>query len=51
MNKPPNSRVNLDKAIERLFGTGAKYLEARSLIANAIVGQFLPDGAPKAAAP
>lgn len=47
MNKPPNSRVNLDKAIERLFGTGAKYLEARSLIANALVGQFLPDGVAK----
>lgn len=47
MNKPPNSRVNLDKAIERLFGTGAKFIEARSLLANTLVGQFLPDGVAK----
>lgn len=47
MNKPPNSRVNLDKAIERLYGTGAKFVEARSLVANAVVGQFLPDGVAK----
>ncbi len=47
MNKPPNSRVNLDKAIARLYGTGAKFVEARSLLANAVVGQFLPDGVAK----
>lgn len=47
MNKPPNSRVNLDKAIERLYGMGAKFVEARSLIANAVVGQFLPGGVAK----
>ena len=47
MSKRPNSRVNLDKAIERLFGTGAKFIEARSLLANAVVGQFLPDGVAK----
>ena len=47
MNKAPNSRVNLDKAIERRFGSGAKFIEARSLLANAIVGQFLPDGVAK----
>ncbi len=47
MNKPPNSRVNLDKAIERHFGTDAQFVEARSILANAIVGQFLPDGVAK----
>ncbi len=47
MNKAPNSRVNLDKAIERHFGSGAKFIEARSLLASAIVGQFLPDGVAK----
>ena len=47
MNKTPNSRVNLDKAIERNFGTGARFIEARSLLANAIVGQFLPDSVAK----
>ena len=47
MNKPPNSRVNLDKAIERHFGTDARFVEARSILANAIVGQFLPDGVAK----
>jgi hypothetical protein len=47
VSKRPNSRVNLDKAIERLFGTGAKFIEARSLLANAVVGQFLPDGVAK----
>ena len=47
MTKAPNSRINLDKAIERRFGSGAKFIEARSLLANAIVGQFLPDGVAK----
>ena len=47
MTKAPNSRVNLDKAIERQFGTGARFVEARSILANAIVGQFLPDGVAK----
>lgn len=47
MTLPPNSRVNLDKAIERHFGTGARFIEARSILANAIVGQFLPDGVVK----
>ena len=47
MTKAPNSRVNLDKSIERQFGTGARFVEARSILANAIVGQFLPDGVAK----
>jgi hypothetical protein len=42
MDKRPNSKVNLDRAIQRIYGTGAKYVEIRSMIANTIVGQFLP---------
>ena len=47
MNKRPNSKVNLDRAIQRLYGTQAKYVEIRSVIANTIVGQFLPEGVVK----
>ena len=39
MDKRPNSKVNLDRAIQRIYGTGAKYVEIRSMIANTIVGQ------------
>lgn len=42
MTKRPNSRVNLDKAIERLFGNYHHSMEVRSIIANAIVAQLLP---------
>lgn len=41
MTKKPNSRANLDRAIERLFGNYEKSLETRSIMANAIVGQML----------
>lgn len=34
MNRPPNSKVNLDRAIQRLYGTGARFVECRSIIAN-----------------
>lgn len=47
MTKPPNSKVNLDRAIQRLYGTGARFVEYRSIIANTIVGQFLPEGVVK----
>ena len=47
MNKPPNSKVNLDRAIQRIYGTAAKYVEIRSMIANTVVGQFLPEGVVK----
>ena len=47
MNNPPNSRRHLDDAIRRIYGSGAKFLEARALFANALVGQFLPDGVAK----
>lgn len=43
--KTPNSRRNLDEAIKRAFG--ADYLQARIAMANAIVGQMLPEGVVK----
>ena len=42
MIKRPNSRVNLDKAIERVFGKYEQSMEVRSIMANAIVAQLLP---------
>lgn len=47
MNRRPNSKVNLDRAIQRLYGTQARYVEIRSIIANAVVEQFLPQGVVK----
>ena len=47
MNRRPNSKVNLDRAIQRLYGAQARYVEIRSIIANAVVGQFLPQGVVK----
>lgn len=46
MNRP-NSRRNLDAAILRAFGTEREALHARNLMANAIVGQMLPNGVVK----
>lgn len=43
MLKQPNSRRNLDMAIRRTFGDDS-YLRMRTLIANTIVGQMLPQG-------
>ena len=43
--KTPNSRRNLDEAIKRAFG--ADYLNARTAMANAIVGSLLPEGVVK----
>lgn len=45
--KRPNSRRNLDYAIQRAFGTGQAYVDARTVMANAIVGQMLPSGVVK----
>ena len=45
--KVPNSRRNLDIAIQRMYGLGDEYMRARTVMANAIVGQMLPDGAVK----
>ena len=47
MDKRPNSKVNLDRAIMRLYGTEAKYVEIRSIVANTVIGQFLPEGVVK----
>ncbi len=44
---PPNSRTNLDKAIQRLAGNPVCSVEMRSVLAAAIVGQFLPEGVAK----
>lgn len=45
--KRPNSRVNLDKAIERAFGRGDAALRVRTILADVIVAQMLPEGAVK----
>lgn len=45
--KRPNSRRNLDIAIDRLFADSDEALRVRRLMANVIVGQMLPDGAVK----
>lgn len=42
MVKRPNTRTNLDKAIQRLYGQTVNFVNIRSLMANVIVGQFLP---------
>ena len=47
MVKRPNSRTNLDKAIQRLYGEREKFVNMRSLVANVIVGQFLLDAVAK----
>ncbi len=47
MPKKPNSRRNLDIAIERLVGPGQAFINARTILADAIVAQMLPDGAVK----
>ncbi len=45
--KKPNSRVNLDKAIERAFGRGESAARARTVLADVIVAQMLPEGVVK----
>ena len=47
MTKRPNTRVNLDKAIERIFGNYEQTTEIRGIMANTIVGQMLPEGVVK----
>ena len=41
--KMPNSRRNLDMALQRLYGAGARLVQVRMVMANTIVGQMLPD--------
>ena len=40
--KAPNSRRNLDNAIQRRFGYGEAFVRARTTLANVVVGQMLP---------
>ena len=47
MTKAPNSRVNLDKAINRFAGNPSKADAMRNLLANVIVAQMLPEGVVK----
>ncbi len=47
MAKRPNSRRNLDIAIERIAGRGRDFVQARTIMADAVVAQMLPDGAVK----
>lgn len=47
MVKRPNTRTNLDKAIQRLYGQTVRFVNVRSLMANVIVGQFLPGAVAK----
>ena len=44
--KRPNSRRNLDVALERLVGK-PNLVAKRAIMANAIVAQMLPDGSAK----
>ena len=46
-SKIPNSRRNLDIAIDRVLGQGSNPLQIRAIIANTIIGQLLPKGAVK----
>jgi hypothetical protein len=45
--KTPNSRRNLDLAIQRVFGLDTDFVRTRAVIANTIVGQMLPSGVVK----
>ena len=45
--KTPNSRRNLDIAIDRIFSADVNVLQVRTLIANTIIGLLLPKGVVK----
>jgi len=47
MMKQPNTRRNLDIAIERTVGSREPFIQTRILIANTIVGQMLSSGVVK----
>ena len=47
MKSAPNSRVNLDKAIQRFAGDVTRANELRNLMANAIVAQMIGEGVVK----
>lgn len=44
MKNAPNSKINLDKAIDRFAGNQLRGNELRNLMANAIVAQLIGDG-------
>jgi len=46
-DKIPNSRRNLDIAIDRILGHETNPIQIRTLLANTIIGQLLPKGAVK----
>lgn len=48
--KKPNSRRNLDFALERLYGRD-ELPAKRAIMANAVVAQMLPDGSVKGEVP
>jgi len=45
--KRPNSKRNLDLAIERTFGNTVNPIQIRTIMANTIIGQLMPSGAVK----
>ena len=47
MKNAPNSKVNLDRAIQRFAGDVARGNELRNLMANSIVAQMIGDGVVK----
>ena len=47
MKSAPNSKVNLDRAIQRFAGDVARERELRNLMANSIVAQMIGDGVVK----
>ena len=47
MKNAPNSRANLDKAIQRFAGNPLRENEIRNLMANAIVAQMIGEGVVK----
>ena len=47
MKNAPNSKVNLDRAIERFSGNSVRAAELRGLMANAIVAQMIGNGVVK----
>ncbi len=44
MKNAPNSRVNLDRSIQRFAGDVARANELRNLMANSIVAQMIGEG-------
>ena len=51
MKNAPNSKANLDKAIDRFAGNPLRANEVRNLMANAIVAQLIGNGVVKGGAP